>query len=81
MNAVQHPSLKTLESFVAACLAAAEAEAVIVHLSECEQCLSIANQLWAERLDAGAHPSIPDLMSETVKRAEQKLRRRIRRSE
>ena len=72
-----HPAPAALESLVAGRLKEAEEEAVILHLSECEPCLAIAEGLWRQQLDA----EIPDLDQEAAGRMEEGLRRRIHRSE
>jgi hypothetical protein len=72
-----HPVPDDLKCFVAGRLKKAEADAVIVHLSECESCLAITDGFWHQRFNG----EIPDLDRDVAGRMEGGLRRRIHRSE
>ena len=81
MNAkVFHWSNENLAAFVSGRLTEIETEAILTHLEECEHCLTIVDGLWEEGgwqdLDSNLH-----LDKEAAARLEQKLYRRIHRSQ
>ena len=76
MTSDTHISAQNLETLFSGCLSDAAADVVIAHVSACDHCLAIADDLWAETGDL----TVPDLDLERAMRVEGRLRRNIYRS-
>ena len=72
--------MKNLAAFIKGSLTDIESETILTHLEECEHCLSIVDSLWEE---GGWQDSNSNLRldHDTAARLEQKLYRRIHRSQ
>lgn len=74
-----HPD--NLRAFVNGQLNEAETDIILNHLAECDQCLRIVDQLWAEYPTDLAYKAIPELDPITAKRLEKRLVKQIHRSD
>ena len=52
-------------------------ERLLMHLDQCEPCLTRMDQHWSRYLNQGANPSIPNLESSQVHAIEGRILRRI----
>ncbi len=80
MNDSTHISQERLEQFVTGLLSEAEAEDVMSHLAECEQCLSLTDTLWTSQPVGRTLSESVDLDVTTAERLERRLVSRIHRS-
>jgi len=77
MKFSEHP--RSLDDFIAGRLDVAEDIAIITHLTECDVCLTKADQLWA-KYQLEELTAIPVLNSEQIRRMKHRLLHRIQRS-
>lgn len=73
----QHVDSNTLKRFVAGRLEEAEAEHIVVHLSECDRCLALADELWSTQPAGTAVVPPPDPDPDVAQRIERKITKRI----
>ncbi len=79
MLTFDHP--QNLLAFVNGQLSETETTTILSHLAQCDQCLATVDQLWAEHPVGLASRAVPELDPIAAKRLENRLVKRIHRSD
>jgi hypothetical protein len=80
MGTSEHIVLERLERFVAGESSEAESEEIMTHFAHCEECMSLADELWVREPMGTTVSEIAGLDGQTADRLQRELVKRLHRS-